>query len=152
MDLGKWACKPKQDLGRAESTWSRLLVAPASPTFSQLLRQSFRIIKIGRFQLIPHKSPWRGRTLWGHAECPLLSAPRYGYLGIPPLPGAPANPCISLPTLGNLCGSHLLFLLPPGPPHSIPTLDSMRKTYFSFPPLSLGFMSFPANPTLLTGL
>lgn len=84
--------------------------------------------------------------------CPLLSAPRYSYLGTPPLPGALANPRISLPTVGNLCGSHLLFLLPPGPPHSIPTLDSMRKTYFSFPPLPLGFMSFPANPTLLTGL
>lgn len=104
---------------------------------------------------MPHTSPRRGEEA-GHCEAmqtyPLLSAPRYSYLGTPPLPGAPANPYISLPTLGNLCGSHLLFLLPPGPPHSIPTLDSMRKTYFSFPPLSLGFMSFPANPTLLTGL
>lgn len=132
---------------------------PVSSTFPQLLRQSLGIIQMGRFQIIARKSQLGGRTPWVHAVIHVwgnrvfsLSIRRSGYLGTPPLPGTPINPCSSLPTLEHLCGSHLLFLLPPGPPHSIPTLDSMRKTYFSLPPLSSGFRSFPANPTLMTGL
>lgn len=38
---------------------------------------------------------------------------RYSYLRIPPLPGAPAYPCISILTLEKLSDGHLLFLPPP---------------------------------------
>lgn len=73
---------------------------------------------------------------------------RYSYLGILPLPGVPAYPCISLPTLQSLSGGHLLFL----PPYSLPSPPApfCYLFFFSFGnfPFSIyGLQSLPPNPT-----
>ena len=65
---------------------------------------------------------------------------RYSYLGRLPLPGPPAHPCISLPTLENLGGGHLLFLPPPYPLPSSPRPILLTEPLFFSP-----FGDFPSS-------
>lgn len=80
---------------------------------------------------------------------------RYSYLGRLPLPGPPAHPCISLPTLENLGGGHLLFLPPPyplpspppSPPHSSNRTSFFPPTLETFLPLTRDCVAFPLRPS-----